>query len=189
MLAQLIATDGVVEESVLRGPVGVMALHGGLEAETARAATESARLASASVYTVVQPEDFRWHVPSTRYVPGESARLMEFLEHVKMAVSFHGFGRRGFADTVLVGGSNDRLRRRIGAAIERRTSLRVVVDLDQIPPGLRGRHPRNPVNLPELGGAQIELSPGARSAGSLDGVVTAVAAVLASEQASVCAAR
>ena len=92
VLADLIGTDGVVEELVLRGPVGVMALHGGLEAGTAPAGRQCARLAGASFYAVVQPGDFRWHVPSTRFDPLESRKLTTFLEHVKMAVSIHGFG-------------------------------------------------------------------------------------------------
>lgn len=187
MFAELIATEGVVEDAILRGSIGVMALHGGLEAGTAPAARRCARLAVASLYTVVQPQDFRWHVPSTRFDPTESQKLRVFLERVRLAVSFHGFGRRGFEGTVLVGGSNQRLGLLLGAAIERGTDLRVITNPGEIPPGLRGAHPRNPVNLPEFGGAQIELSPQARESGVLDDVVAAMAAVLAAEQAGVCA--
>lgn len=187
MLADLIATKGVVEDTVLRGPVGVMALHGGLEAGTAPAARRCARLAGASFYAVVQPQDLRWHVPSTRFDPGESQKLKAFLVSVKLAVSFHGFGRRGFEHSVLIGGNNRRLGRLLEAAIEYRTDLRVIADPERIPPGLRGTHPHNPVNLPELGGAQIELSPQAREDCALDRVVGAVAGVLAAEQSGVCA--
>lgn len=186
MLEELIATDGVVEDAVLRGRVGVMALHGGLEAGTATAARRCARATGASLYVVVQPDDIRWHVPSTRFDPAQSRKLQGFLEHVSLAVSFHGFGRRGLESTVLVGGGNERLRRRVGAAIARRTELRVIADPERIPRGLRGLHPRNPVNLPEFGGVQIELSPQSRRDGHLAKVVAAVSAVLIAEQASVC---
>jgi phage replication-related protein YjqB (UPF0714/DUF867 family) len=187
-LADLIATDGVVEESKLRGRVGVMALHGGLEAGTAEAARRCARLAGASLYTVEQPPDFRWHVPSTRFDPAESEGLRSFLEHVQLAVSFHGFGRQGLEGTVLLGGTNERLRHRLAAAVARATPLRPVADPESIPAGLRGAHPRNPVNLPDFGGVQIELSPQAREETTIVGLVHAVAAVLAAEQSSVCAA-
>lgn len=186
VLADLIGTDGVVEELVLRGPVGVMALHGGLEAGTAPAGRQCARLAGASFYAVVQPGDFRWHVPSTRFDPLESRKLTTFLEHVKMAVSIHGFGRAGLEGTVLVGGRNTRVRRAIGRAITRNADVRVIADSNRIPAGLGGMHPRNPVNLPEFGGVQIELSPQARNEGVVDAVVAAVASVLAAELSGVC---
>lgn len=187
MLSDLIATPGVSEELVLRGPTGVMALHGGLEAGTAETARIAARRAGASLYVVEQPEDFRWHVPSTEYDPRESRRLRAFLSHVRLAVSIHGFGRRGFENHVLVGGSNGRLRERLGASIARVTGSPVLSDPAAIPSRLRGTHPRNPVNLPELGGAQIELSPQARRADEIEVLADAIAGVLTAEQSGICA--
>jgi phage replication-related protein YjqB (UPF0714/DUF867 family) len=181
VLAELIASRGVLESVRLRRRVGVMALHGGLEAGTARAAIACARLASASLYTVVQPDDLHWHVPSTKFDPAQSSNLAAFLEHVELAVSFHGFGRRGLEDTVLVGGSNLRVRALIVDAIRARTGLRVIGDTDEIPRKLRGADPRNPVNLPVNGGVQIELSPQVRDGPPLRSVVAAVAGVLAAE--------
>ncbi len=186
MLADLLATPGVIETADLRGPAGVMALHGGLEHETARIARRVATAAGVSRYTVELPDDLAWHVPSTRFDPAESPQLRSFLEHVRLVVSVHGFGRRGLESTVLVGGGNRRLAGRLAGALRRRTGLRIVADLEQIPAGLRGAHPRNPVNLPALGGAQLELSPGAREPAAADGVVAAVAAVLSAEQRSLC---
>lgn len=186
MFRDLIATEGVTEEASLRGRVGVMALHGGLEAYTATAARRCARATGASLYTVVQHEEVRRHLPSTRFDPTQSRNLKAFLEHVSLVVSFHGFGRRGLESTVLVGGGNERLRGRVGEAIAHHSELRVIADPERIPRGLRGLHPRNPVNLPEFGGAQIELSPQARRDGHLAEIVTAVSAVLIAEQASVC---
>jgi phage replication-related protein YjqB (UPF0714/DUF867 family) len=182
VLADLIATEGVVEEATLRGRVGVMALHGGLEAGTAPAARRCARLAGASLYAVEQPAGFRWHVPSTRFDPAESAKLERFLDHVRVAISFHGFGRRGLEHTVLLGGTNIELRHRLAAAIERATPLRPIADPESIPAGLSGAHPLNPVNIPEYGGVQIELSPQAREKPIVAALVDAVAAVLAAEQ-------
>ena len=187
MFQDLLAADGVAEELVLRGRIGVMALHGGLEAGTADAARRTAALGSASLYAVVQPADFRWHVPSTKFDPRHSEKLTSFLEHVSVAVSIHGFGRRGLEHTVLVGGTNQRLRGIVAAGIERRTGLRAVTEESGIPSGLSGRHPRNPVNLPPMGGVQIELSPQAREGAVFDDLVGAIGAVVAAEQRSLCA--
>ncbi len=181
VLADLIATEGVREESLLRGRTGVMALHGGLEVGTASAARRCAELAGASLYAVEHPPDVHWHVPSTRFDPAQSQKLKDFLSHVLVAVSFHGFVPLGLEDSVLVGGTNERLRRRIGAAIEDSRKLRAVADPELIPPRLRGTHPRNPVNLPANGGVQIELSPKARKPGTRESLVVAVADVLATE--------
>lgn len=182
LLADLISLPGVVETSRLDGAVGVMAIHGGLEAGTAEAAARIAGRSHSSVYAVVQPDDLRWHVPSIRFDPAQSVALRAFLEHVRLAVSLHGFGRRGLEDVVLVGGSNRRVARLIGDAIERRSPARVIADLDAIPSGLRGTHAANPVNLPEFGGVQLELSAGARQPDVLSQIVHAVASVLAAEQ-------
>jgi phage replication-related protein YjqB (UPF0714/DUF867 family) len=186
MLSDLIASPGVREELVLRGPTGVMALHGGLEAGTAEAARLAAGRAGASLYVVEQPGDFRWHVPSTKYDPRQSRRLRAFLDHVRVAVSIHGFGRRGMQANVLVGGRNERLRSRLGASIARATGSEVLSDPAAIPSALRGTHPRNPVNLPEFGGAQVELSPQARSEREIGVIADAIAVVLAAEQSDIC---
>lgn len=186
MLDELIATAGVEEEMRLAGSIGLMALHGGLESGTAEAAFQVAAATGASHYTIVQPNDMAWHIPSIAHKPGHSRQLRLFLEHIALAVSFHGFGRRGLEDTVLVGGRNRRFASVIGDAIKHRTRLRVVMNPDSMPTGLKGMHPDNPVNLPELGGAQLELSPGARSSEHLPAIIAAVANVVTSEMGSVC---
>ncbi len=187
MLADLITSEGVVEEMTLRGPTGVMALHGGLEAGTAEAARRTAAAAGSSLYVVEQPQDLRWHVPSIRFDPKQSRKLTDFLTNVRLAVSYHGFGRRGLESTVLIGGRNQRLREALGASISRRTGLRTISDPLEIPEGLHGAHPANPVNLPEFGGAQIELAPQLREGTVLEGIVDSVARVLAAEHRSLCA--
>lgn len=156
MLSELLAFDGVVESCLLRGAVGVMALHGGLEAGTAELARELAEESDVSLYTVVQPPSLWWHVPSTRYDPSASDRLAAFVEHTAVSISIHGFGRPGMADRVLVGGSNRELAGAIGDVL-RGGGIDAVDDLDRIPSGLRGMHAANPVNLTSDGGAQLEL--------------------------------
>ena len=188
MLADLIASPGVTERVLLNGTVGVMALHGGLETGTAEAAVDIADRVGASLYAVVQPDDLRWHVPSIRFDPNESKGLRTFLEHVRLVVSLHGFGRPGLESCALLGGSNRRVAGVIGHAIERRDAVRVVADIDAIPAKLRGAHPANPVNLPEFGGVQIELAVEARQPEALAGIVDAVVSVLANEQRSLCIA-
>ncbi len=186
MLAELIATPGVTERVQLAGRVGVMALHGGLEEGTAEAAEQIARRSNASIYTVVQPDDHFWHVPSVQYDPRESPKLRRFLEFVGLAVSLHGFGRRGFEDTVLVGGRNRQAARVIADSLRRVDGIRVIDDLDEIPAKLRGVHPSNPVNLPEFEGVQLELSPQVREGDRLDEIVDAVAITILTQQRSLC---
>ena len=187
MLAQLLATSGVEERIELNGPVGVMALHDGLEARTGEMAIRAARVSTASLYVITQPEDLAWHVPSARHDPRDSTRLRQFLEHVRVVVSFHGFGRSHLPRSVLLGGSNRALARRIGTALRASTTLRVLDETAQIPGGLKGLHPCNPVNLAELGGVQVELSGGARREEVSGVVVASIGRVLAAESGSVCA--
>jgi phage replication-related protein YjqB (UPF0714/DUF867 family) len=187
MLAELLATDGVEERVVLAGPIGIMAIHGGLESHTETVATRVAAASGASLYAIVQPPDHRWHIPSIRHDPRASDAMTRFLEHVRLAVSIHGFGRHDLPHSVLVGGTHRELGSRIGEALRRRTDLHIVDDLDAIPSSLRGLHPANPVNLPELGGVQIELSPGAREPATMGSVVDALASVVRGESGSVCA--
>ena len=187
MLADLIASRGVVEEHVVGGPTGVMALHGGLEAGTAEVARLTAAQAGASLYAVVQPDDLAWHIPSAEYDPSQSPALSEFLATVGLVVSYHGFGRQGLEGVVLVGGSNRRLADTIGSALARRAGIEAITDLDRIPAGLRGLSPRNPVNLPEFGGVQLELSPQVRNGEHRKAIATVVADALAAEHRSLCA--
>ena len=188
MLSDLLSSPGVVEAARLEGVVGVLALHGGLESGTAEAARAIASRCHASLYTVVQPPDLRWHVPSIHFDPRKSTRLRTVLEHVRLAVSVHGFGRKGFEGAVLVGGTNRRVASGVAAAIERRGVGPAIGALDEIPPGLRGLHPANPVNLPEHGGVQLELSVESRLPEALGEIIAAVAGVIAVEQRSLCVA-
>jgi phage replication-related protein YjqB (UPF0714/DUF867 family) len=167
VLAELLAHEGVVEELALRSTVGFLALHGGsLERETDVIAREAAEASGASLYAVVQPHDLRWHVPSVRMDPADSPALAQFLDHVEVVLSVHGFGRDGLFTTLLLGGADRHLAGHVAAHL--RAALpgyEIVDDLEAIPQPLRGRHPDNPVNRSRGGGVQIELPPRIRLQG------------------------
>jgi phage replication-related protein YjqB (UPF0714/DUF867 family) len=161
------------------------ALHGGLEQGTAEVAEAAAALAGASFYAVIQPEDFRWHVPSHHYDPSVSEELGAFIAAVDLVVSVHGFGGvRGADDrwtTALLGGTNRELAAELGVALSSALpQYRWIADLDVIPKHLRGLHPDNPVNLVSGGGVQLELPPRVRRPGAdYDTLVTVLATVAA----------
>lgn len=171
MLDELLATDGVAEHLVVRSRFGFCALHGGLEQGTAEIAIAAAAAADASCYAVVQPDGFRWHVPSHRYDPAHSVALTEFVGGVDTVISVHGFG--GVRDapdrwtTALLGGTNRDLAAELGARLtDALPGFRWIADLDEIPRHLRGLHPDNPVNRPPAGGVQVELPPRIRRPGA-----------------------
>jgi phage replication-related protein YjqB (UPF0714/DUF867 family) len=184
VLDQLLATPGVEERCVLGSPFGFLALHGGLEAGTAEIAQAAAVASNASIYAVVQPDDMRWHIPSHYYDPAQSEALVEFLEHVDVVVSVHGFGGlRGDDDrwiTGLLGGSNRELAARLAGHLrEALPGYRWIDDVERIPAHLRGVHRANPVNRVRGGGVQIELPPRVRKTpadcAALVGALAAVA--------------
>lgn len=177
MLSELLAHDGVVETSHLAGPVGVMALHGGLEAGTLEMAHDLARVTGASLYSVDQPASLWWHIPSTRYEAAASAGLAAYLAHVELSVSIHGFGRPGMESTVLVGGRHRVLAARFGTAL-REVGVEVVDELGEIPRTLRGVHPRNPVNHSDDGGVQLELGSALRDPEQRVRLIGAIAPVI-----------
>ncbi len=167
--AQLLARPGVVERVSLRGRIGFMAYHGGnLEAMTDVIAERAAAQADASCYSVIQPTGMREHLPSIEVRPAESATLTEFLDHVDVVITIHGFGRRGLFGSLLLGGQNRHLAEHVGATLRPHLpAYDIVTDLDTIPRPLRGLHDRNPVNLPPQRGVQIELPPRVRGSSPL----------------------
>ena len=165
LFAELLAHPGVEERCELRSRFGLLAFHGGnLERGTDGIAAAAAARSGASLYTVVQPPDLRWHVPSVEFQPSASAALAAFVEHVEVCVAVHGYGREGRWTTLLLGGRNRALAATLGAALRAGlgAGFEVVDELDDIPVELRGVHPRNPVNLPAGGGVQLELPPRVR---------------------------
>jgi phage replication-related protein YjqB (UPF0714/DUF867 family) len=168
MFDELLAHPGVEEISVLRSArLGFMAFHGGsLEQVTDQVALAAAERSDSSVYAVVQPAGFRWHVPSAQIDPVHSAALTAFLDHVDVAVAVHGFGRQGLFTSLLLGGQNRDLAGHLAAHLRRGLPEYDVLDeLDDIPSELRGLHPDNPVNRPREAGVQLELPPTVRGLG------------------------
>ena len=166
-IAALLAQPGVVEQSTLASAFGFMAFHGGaLEQRTDVIARMAAEASGASLYTVELPGPEPAHFPSTSVRREESSALDEFFDHVDVVVTVHGYGRWGRFTSLLLGGSNRELAASLAAAL--RPALPdydVVLDLDAIPRELRGLHPDNPVNIPRLGGVQLELPPRVRGLG------------------------
>jgi phage replication-related protein YjqB (UPF0714/DUF867 family) len=145
-----------------------MAFHGGsLELATDVIAAQAAEAAGASLYTVAQPWELRWHLPSHHFDPSCSANLRAFVDHVDVAVAVHGWGSWRNGDVpILLGGRNRTLAAALGAWLrERIHEHRVEHDVDRLPHSLRGLHRRNPVNLPRRAGVQLELPPRVRGLG------------------------
>ncbi|OBG76652.1 replication protein, partial [Mycobacterium sp. E3298] len=161
-LSALLSEPGVSEASQLRSRFGFLAIHGGgLEEMTDVIAERAADAADASVYVLRHPDHYPHHLPSARFDPAESPRLAEFLDHVDVAVSLHGYGRIGRSTQLLAGGRNRALAAHLARHIQL-TGYQVITDLEDIPPELRGLHPGNPVNRVRDGGTQLELSPRVR---------------------------
>lgn len=163
--SELLADPGVDEVSELRSRFGFLAIHGGgLEQMTDVIAERAAEGADASLYLVRHPDKYPHHLPSTRFRAEESARLAEFLDHVDVAVSLHGYGRIGRSTQLLAGGRNRTLATHLASHVVV-PSFQLVTDLDAIPHELRGLHPDNPVNRVRGGGTQLELSARVRGLG------------------------
>ena len=166
VFAELLTSPGVEERVELRSPVGFLALHGGLEEQTAEIAEAAAERAGATLYAVVQPCDLAWHIPSHLFDPADSPRLRAVLEHCDVVVSVHGYGRRGLWTTLLLGGAARSLAARLADELRRALPVYEVVDeVTTIPAELRGLDPRNPVNRCRGGGVQLELPPRVRGIG------------------------
>lgn len=167
--ATVLEAPGVEEFCELRGPVGFMAYHGGdLELMTDVIARRAADAADASLYALVQPDGMRQHFPSITVDRTRSAPLAEFLDHVDVVITIHGFGRRGLFGSLLLGGQNRDFADHVGTNLRRHLpAYDILTDLDSIPAKLRGLHDRNPVNVPRNGGVQIELPPRVRGSSPL----------------------
>lgn len=167
--ADLLARADIVEECELRGTFGFMAYHGGgLEEATDTIAREAASRSGASYYGVIHPPHWTLHLPSIQISPDDSDALTAFLDHVEVVVTVHGYGRQRLFTSLLLGGRNRGLARQLATHLRAELpAYEIVDDLERIPAELRGVHPRNPVNLPQRDGVQIELPPRARGASPL----------------------
>ena len=167
--SELLAMEGVVEESALRGRVGFMAYHGGgLEEATDVIARHAAERSDSSYYGVVHPPDWTLHLPSTHVDPAHSPSLAAYLDHVDVTITVHGFGRRNLMTSLLLGGRNRSFAGHIAGHLRAALpAYDIVDDIERIPTELRGIHHRNPVNRPRDGGVQIELPPRVRGSSPL----------------------
>jgi phage replication-related protein YjqB (UPF0714/DUF867 family)/gamma-glutamylcyclotransferase (GGCT)/AIG2-like uncharacterized protein YtfP len=161
-LSELLTRPGVIEDSTLRSRFGFLAIHGGgLEQMTDVIAERAADAAGASVYVLRHPDHYPHHLPSALYRAQESERLAEFLDHVDVAVSLHGYGRLGRSTQLLAGGRNRALAEHLARHVVV-PGYQIITDLDAMPRELRGLHPDNPVNRVRGGGTQLELTPRVR---------------------------
>jgi phage replication-related protein YjqB (UPF0714/DUF867 family) len=162
VLREFLDRNGVEEVCELRGRFGLMALHGGnLERTTDVIADEVARRTTSSYYAVVQAAPLRHHVPSVAFDPAHSPVLAAFLDHVDVVVAIHGYGREGYFEHLLLGGTNRSLASHLAGRLRLGLppTYTVIDSLADIPDGLRGLHRHNPVNRTRGGGVQIELPP------------------------------
>jgi phage replication-related protein YjqB (UPF0714/DUF867 family) len=169
MFAELLAHPDVDEVCELRSSFGFMAYHGGgLEVMTDVIAQAAAERSGASYYGVHQPTGMDRHIPSIEVGPEASPLLADFLDHVDVVITVHGYGRAGLFTSLLLGGQNRDLAAVLAAQLRSNLpAYSIVDDLDDIPVELRGIHPRNPVNLPRLQGVQLELPPRVRGSSPL----------------------
>lgn len=168
-LAELLSYDNVHEESIIRSQFGFMAFHGGaLEELTDVIARRAAERAGASYYGIQLPDNLEWHIPSHKVTADQSPVLAEYLSHVNIVITVHGFGRAGFFTSLLLGGRNRRLATHLGTHLRSHLPAYTIIDdIDEIPQNLRGQHQDNPVNVVEHAGVQLELPPRVRGSSPL----------------------
>jgi phage replication-related protein YjqB (UPF0714/DUF867 family) len=161
MIKELLDRDDVIEELELRSPFGFMAYHGGtLEKTTEVIARETAEFSGSSYYGLIQKHEDPIHFASTQLIREKSRALEEFLNHVTIVVTLHGYGREHLFHSVLLGGRNRELARHFAPVLRKALpEYKFETSLDEIPKELRGLHLENPVNYPPQQGLQLELPP------------------------------
>jgi len=163
--AEVLALPGVQERQIIRSRFALLAYHGGhVERVTSMIATMASRAANASLYTVEQPEENAVHIPSIRVTPDDSPALADLLASVDWICTVHGYGRRMEDQHVLIGGLNRPLAEHVARHLDEvlDSRYRIIADLAEIPPELRGVHKKNPANIASGGGIQLELPPALR---------------------------
>lgn len=144
--------------------VGVLALHAGIEGGTGEIAREVSASTGATMLNFWQETaDRQLHLTSSRFDPEDCPQLRAFLDASQVVVSLHGHHRLSHDRHIFVGGGNRRLAARLARSLRSHVNdLTIVGNLNEMPPGIRGLHPANPVNRPAQGGVQLELPPCAR---------------------------
>ena len=165
MFDELLAHEGVEEIVELRSTFGFMAYHGGsLEEVTDVVATAAAEKAGASLYAVVQPPDFRWHIPSTEVRPEHSAALARVPRSRRGRRDRARLRARGLLDDAARSADRtaalaDHVASHLRPALPDYT---IATDLDSIPLALRGLASGEPGEPAAGGGVQLELPPRVR---------------------------
>ncbi|WP_018547494.1 poly-gamma-glutamate hydrolase family protein [Streptomyces sp. LaPpAH-108] len=166
---RLDGTDLVLRLTPRPSRLGLLALHGDVEGGTAELAEEVAARTGATCLIFTQPLAPPVHISSHLLAEAPSRTLATFVSAVSLTVSLHGHLRPATPASIFLGGTNRAAAETLAEALRTLTpSFTPVTDLSEIPPGLRGLHPRNPVNLTPEGGVQVELPLTARTQGLRD---------------------
>ncbi len=162
-----------------RSQVAVLAPHGGrIEGRT----SEVARLIAGDDYRLYLFEGLRTtgdnfdclHIASHRF---DEPRALNLISRCDTVVAVHGYAAPG--PHVLLGGLNERLKRRLAQALAK-IGLSCLTDGHRFP----GRDPRNICNRGRSGeGVQIELSEAFRKHGDLAALAVTVRAVVENRDA------
>ena len=161
MANKVLEIPSAYEELSIRSEIGLMSYHGGtLEKATDAIARETAEQSGASYYGLIQTDDDPLHFPSTELFKYASNNLNVFFQHIRVVITIHGYGRESLFHSVLLGGRNRALASHIASFLKMALpDYSFEKNLDEIPKELRGLHPKNPVNIPEFAGVQVELPP------------------------------
>ena len=157
----------------LAGPLGLLALHGGgIEPGTEEIARFVAHRSGASIYVYSgrRPAgNLALHRPSQDFELENRPLILRFLDHVNTAISLHGHGRG--QKRAYVGGLNQGMVEKFVELVQPALpQYEWISDPKSIPPGIRGRNPRNIVNLPLAKGIQLELPRPLRQTGATSDV-------------------
>jgi phage replication-related protein YjqB (UPF0714/DUF867 family) len=158
-LADLIAHPDVIEYTTLKGPVGIIAIHGGnIERGTEQIAAYTAIHSNASLYAIsprTKKRDWKFHISSNKINPDESEKLTQFLDHITTAISIHGHVIK--RNVICVGGLNHGLRRKIVHTLREDFDIVDAVEEKGVCRNLSAQNPKNVVNLAKEKGVQIEI--------------------------------
>jgi phage replication-related protein YjqB (UPF0714/DUF867 family) len=144
----------------LGGSLGLLAIHGGgIEPGTEEIARFVAQHSGASLYIYAGRRaagNISLHRPSHGMEHESRPLALRFLSHVRTAISIHGHGRN--QKCAYVGGMHQiMVQRFVEIARPALPQYEWISDPEIIPPGIRGRDPKNIVNLPPAQGMQLEL--------------------------------
>lgn len=147
------------EYTILRGPVGLMAFHGGaIEMGTEEMANYIRSKTDCSLYVFsgrLSRDNYeKLHIPSSLLNPVHSEKLSSFMMTVHTAIAFHG---HRIDDFILVGGLNVALREKIVNALSDFKVKDVMGDMSPSYKLVRGESLLNIVNKPQRRGVQVEV--------------------------------